>query len=223
MKNLKSKIEQLGYVYKNELLIFVIPSALVFVISIVLTVLFKNILMIGVSFLFIMVYAFSFYYRYSKKKQEIEKNYINAFINYFSFFRIYIANGESVYLALNKTLEFASDNIKPFIEGLLAEIDKDKTIQPFIRFAANFKMKLIEDIMISVFEMVENGNNINYINQFTTIFENFKLRINRSNSESRFNKFDTFINSSLIGSGLIMIVLVYGIINLIGEIIWVIN
>ena len=219
MKNLKSKIEQLGYVYKNELLIFVIPSALVFVISIVLTVLFKNILMIGVSFLFIMVYAFSFYYRYSKKKQEIEKNYINAFINYFSFFRIYIANGESVYLALNKTLEFASDNIKPFIEGLLAEIDKDKTIQPFIRFAANFKMKLIEDIMISVFEMVENGNNINYINQFTTIFENFKLRINRSNSESRFNKFDTFINSSLIGSGLIMIVLVYGIINLIGEII----
>ena len=219
MKNLKSKIEQLGYVYKNELLIFVIPSALVFVISIVLTVLFKNILMIGVSFLFIMVYAFSFYYRYSKKKQEIERNYINAFINYFSFFRIYIANGESVYLALNKTLEFASDNIKPFIEGLLAEIDKDKTIQPFIRFAANFKMKLIEDIMISVFEMVENGNNINYINQFTTIFENFKLRINRSNSESRFNKFDTFINSSLIGSGLIMIVLVYGIINLIGEII----
>ncbi len=219
MKNLKSKIEQLGYVYKNELLIFVIPSALVFVISIVLTILFKNILMIGVSFLFIMVYAFSFYYRYSKKKQEIERNYINAFINYFSFFRIYIANGESVYLALNKTLEFASDNIKPFIEGLLAEIDKDKTIQPFIRFAANFKMKLIEDIMISVFEMVENGNNINYINQFTTIFENFKLRINRSNSESRFNKFDTFINSSLIGSGLIMIILVYGIINLIGEII----
>lgn len=219
MKNLKSKIEQLGYVYKNELLIFVIPSALVFVISIVLTVLFKNILMIGVSFLFIMVYAFSFYYRYSKKKQEIERNYIDAFINYFSFFRIYIANGESVYLALNKTLEFASDNIKPFIEGLLAEIDKDKTIQPFIRFAANFKMKLIEDIMISVFEMVENGNNINYINQFTTIFENFKLRINRSNSESRFNKFDTFINSSLIGSGLIMIILVYGIINLIGEII----
>ena len=223
MKNLKSKIEQLGYVYKNELLIFVIPSALVFVISIVLTILFKNILMIGVSFLFIMVYAFSFYYRYSKKKQEIERNYINAFINYFSLFRIYIANGESVYLALNKTLEFASDNIKPFIEGLLAEIDKDKTIQPFIRFAANFKMKLIEDIMISVFEMVENGNNINYINQFTTIFENFKLRINRSNSESRFNKFDTFINSSLIGSGLIMIILVYGIINLIGEIIWVIN
>ncbi len=223
MKNLKSKIEQLGYVYKNELLIFIIPSTLVFVISLVLTILFKNILMIGVSLLFIMVYAFSFYYRYSKKRQEIDRNYIDSFINYFSFFRIYIANGESVYLALNKTLEFASDNIKPFIEGLLSEIDKDKTIQPFIRFAANFKMKLIEDIMISIYEMVENGNNINFINQFTTIFENFKLRINRGNSETRFNKFDTYINSSLIGSGLIMIILVYGIINLIGEILWAIN
>jgi hypothetical protein len=218
MKNLKNKIEQLGYVYKNELLIFIIPSIIVFIGSIILTIFLKNILMVGISLLFVMVYAFSFYFKYSKKQQEIDRNYIDAFINYFSFFRIYIANGESVYLALNKTLEFASDNIKPFIEGLISEIDKDKTIQPFIRFAANFKMKLIEDIMISVYEMVENGNNINYINQFTTIFENFKLRINRGNSETRFNKFDTFINSSLIGSGLIMIILVYGIINLIGEI-----
>ena len=218
MKNLKNKIEQLGYVYKNELLIFIIPSIIVFIGSIILTIFLKNILIVGISLLFVIIYAFSFYFRYSKKEQEIDRNYIDAFINYFSFFRIYIANGESVYLALNKTLEFASDNIKPFIEGLLSEIDKDKTIQPFIRFAANFKMKLIEDIMISVYEMVENGNNINYINQFTTIFENFKLRINRGNSETRFNKFDTFINSSLIGSGLIMIILVYGIINLIGEI-----
>lgn len=218
MKNLKNKIEQLGYVYKNELLIFIIPSVIVFIGSIILAIFLKNILMVGISLLFVMVYAFSFYFKYSKKQQDIDRNYIDAFINYFSFFRIYIANGESVYLALNKTLEFASDNIKPFIEGLLSEIDKDKTIQPFIRFAANFKMKLIEDIMISVYEMVENGNNINYINQFTTIFENFKLRINRGNSETRFNKFDTFINSSLIGSGLIMIILVYGIINLIGEI-----
>lgn len=79
-------------------------------------------------------------------------------------------------------------------------------------------MKLIEDIMISIYEMVENGNNISYINQFTTIFENFKLRVNKANSQTRLNKFDTFITSSLIGSGLIMIILVYGIINLIGEI-----
>lgn len=218
MKNIRNKIELLGYNFKNELLIFAIPEGVIFIASIILTILFKNVLAIGLGFMLMAIYVFSFYYKYSKKRQEIDRNSIDAFINYFGFFRIYIANGESVYLALNKTLEFASDNIKPYVEGLIAEIDKDKTIQPFIRFAANFKMKLIEDIMISIYEMVENGNNISYINQFTTIFENFKLRVNKANSETRLNKFDTFITSSLIGSGLIMIILVYGIINLIGEI-----
>lgn len=218
MKNIRNKIELLGYNFKNELLMFAIPEGVMFIASIILTILFKNVLAIGLGFMFMAIYVFSFYYKYSKKRQEIDRNSIDAFINYFGFFRIYIANGESVYLALNKTLEFASDNIKPYVEGLIAEIDKDKTIQPFIRFAANFKMKLIEDIMISIYEMVENGNNISYINQFTTIFENFKLRVNKANSETRLNKFDTFITSSLIGSGLIMIILVYGIINLIGEI-----
>lgn len=218
MKNLRNKIELLGYNYKTELMLFFIPETLIFLASIVIFILFSNILVVGVSLILMIIYAFSFYYRYTKKSQEIDRNSIDAFINYFSFFRIYISNGESVYLALNKTLEFASDNIKPYIEGLIAEIDKDKTIQPFIRFAANFKMKLIEDIMISIYEMIENGNNINYINQFTTIFENFKIRVNKNNSETRLNKFDTFITSSLIGSALIMMILVYGIINLIGEI-----
>lgn len=223
MKNIRDKIELLGYNFKNELLLFAIPEGVAFLASIILAILFRSVLVVGLGLIFMAIYLFSFYYKYSKKRQEIDRSSIDAFINYFGFFRIYIANGESVYLALNKTLEFASDNIKPYIEGLIAEIDKDKTIQPFIRFAANFKMKLIEDIMISIYEMVENGNNLNYINQFTTIFENFKLRINKANSETRFNRFDTFITSSLIGSAIIMIILVYGIINLIGEILWAIN
>ncbi len=218
MKNIRNKIEVLGYNFKNELLLFVIPEVVIFLASMISTILFRSVLIVGLGLISMAVYLFSFYYKYSKKRQEIDRSSIDAFINYFGFFRIYIANGESVYLALNKTLEFASDNIKPYIEGLIAEIDKDKTIQPFIRFAANFKMKLIEDIMISIYEMVENGNNLNYINQFTTIFENFKLRMNKANSETRINRFDTFITSSLIGSAIIMIILVYGIINLIGEI-----
>ena len=218
MKNIRNKIEVLGYNFKNELLLLVIPEVAIFLASIASTILFRSVLIVGLGLILMAVYLFSFYYKYSKKRQEIDRSSIDAFINYFGFFRIYIANGESVYLALNKTLEFANDNIKPYIEGLIAEIDKDKSIQPFIRFAANFKMKLIEDIMISIYEMVENGNNLNYINQFTTIFENFKLRINKANSETRINRFDTFITSSLIGSAIIMIILVYGIINLIGEI-----
>jgi len=123
-----------------------------------------------------------------------------------------------VYSSLNKTIDFANRKIKPLINGLLAEIDQDKSINPYLHFSNNFNNKLVEEIMISIFEMVENGSNFSYINQFTTMFENFKLRNNKANEEKRISIFDRYITTSLIGSGLIMIILVFGIVNLIGEV-----
>ena len=223
MKKIKNRIESLGYNYKKEVLLLLIPIIVVLLAGISLIFLYKNLMILMFCWITIFVYICSFYYRYVKKEESDNRRLINSFISYFGFFKIFINNGDSVYSALNKTLNFASNDMKPYLEGLIKEIDVDKTITPFIRFASYFKMKLIEDIMISIYEMIENGNSPDYINRFSTIFENFKIRINEQNNEQRVSKFDNFISSSLVGSGLIMIILVYGIINLIGEIVWAIN
>lgn len=219
MKKLKNKIKDLGLNFNKEITIFFIGFFLILS-SFILSILFIKSSLVSIAFLIcLLVFSFAYFYRYSLMEENNKSKSVGLFIEYFSYFRIYIFNGESVYTSLEKTLEFADNKIKPLVEGLIAEINEDKSINPFMRFAKNFDNKLIEEIMISIYEMVENGTNPNYINQFTTLFENFKMRINKENEEKRNEKFDRYTMSSLAGSGVIMIILVYGIINLIGEII----
>lgn len=71
MKNIRNKIELLGYNFKNELLMFAIPEGVMFIASIILTILFKNVLAIGLGFMFMAIYVFSFYYKYSKKDKRL--------------------------------------------------------------------------------------------------------------------------------------------------------
>jgi Predicted signaling protein consisting of a modified GGDEF domain and a DHH domain len=218
MKKIKLKIESLGLNYNKELIIFVVIFLVIIGLFATLLFLFKSsfILIIGLITLF--VFVVFYFYRYLLLESKTKEKSIDDFIEYFSYFRIYIFNGEGVYSSLNKTIDFANRKIKPLINGLLAEIDQDKSINPYLHFSNNFNNKLVEEIMISIFEMVENGSNFSYINQFTTMFENFKLRNNKANEEKRISIFDRYITTSLIGSGLIMIILVFGIVNLIGEV-----
>lgn len=223
MKKLKNKIENLGLNYKKEMIMFFIGFSLIVLLALVSLIILKNALSSLLAFLLLFIFTFVYFYRYSAMEDSKKAKNIDNFIEYFSYFRIYIFNGESVYSALEKTLEFSDYQIKGYVEGLISEINDDKTIAPFMRFSNFFNNKLIEEIMISIYEMIENGNDSNYINQFTSLFEDFKLRTNKENEAKRLGKFDKYTMSSLVGSGIIMIILVYGIINLIGTMLWVQN
>lgn len=223
MKKLKDKIEKLGYSFKKEATIFLILTTLLLLIISAIFIYLKQFFVLVIGLTLLIIFPIAYFYKYVNKDEYLNRKKVNDFINAFSFFRIYILNGDSVYQALNKTIEFANDEIKSLLEGLVLEINEDKTVTPFINFSHNFESKLVEEIMISTYEMIDNGNNSNYLNQFTNIFENFKNRINKENEEKRFNKFDKYCNSSLVGSGLIMIIILFGILNLLGEMLWARN
>ena len=107
--------------------------------------------------------------------------------------------------------------MKERLDQLLADIDEDKTVQPFISFARLFQNKVIEEVMISLYEMVNSGNKDIYLNQFVKVFEDFKTRNEQEAEEKRYRKFDTLNMLSVVGSGYIMIVLSLTIISLLGE------
>lgn len=218
MKKLKNKIEDLGLNYNKEIALLLGASLSIIILSVITYLYFKNIKLVIIEIALLFAFIISYFYRYSLIEDKNKRKLLKDFIDYFSFFRIYIFNGDSVYTALNKTTDYASKEIKQNIDYLIEEINQDKTINPFIKFANKFKSKLIEDVMISIYQMIENGNNTNYINQFITIFENLKKRINSEEEFKRNERFNTLVNTALVGSALIMIILVFGIVNLIGEI-----
>lgn len=223
MKKIEIRIKNLGLDYKKEFIKFIIACVFDLILFFTISFILKSFVYILLSLLGLLLIIVYFMKKYSDMELQNKKNLILDFIEYFGFFRIYIFNKESVYKSLSSTVDLASKNLKPYIENLLSDINNDKTIKPYMDFANIFHDKLIEEIMISIYEMVENGTDSNYLNQFTTLFEDYKNRVTKEVLYKRISKYDLFINSSLVGSGLIMIILVFGIINLVGEIIWVRN
>ena len=217
MKNLRQKIESLSLNFTKEIGILVIINVILVALAVVMF--FINLSILAIVAIIVTIVVFNIFYlnRYNTMILNEEKKLDNEFIEVFSYLRIYLYNEETVYTSLKNISEFASPKMKERIEQLLSDIDEDKTVQPFITFARLFKNKVIEEVMIALYEMVNSGNKDIYLNQFIKVFEDFKTRNENENEEKRYRKFDTLNMLSIIGSGYIMIILALCIVKLLGE------
>ena len=217
MKNLRQKIESLSLNFAKEMSILAVVNVLL--IAALIAMFFINLSILVIIGIAITIVAFNLFYlnRYNTMILNKEKKLDNEFIEIFSYLRIYLYNEETVYSALKNISEFASSKMKDRIEQLLSDIDEDKTVQPFITFARLFQNKVIEEVMIALYEMVNSGNKDIYLNQFIKVFEDFKTRSENENEEKRYRKFDTLNMLSVVGSGYIMVILALCIVTLLGE------
>lgn len=218
MKKFKEIVIGLNLSLRRET-IFLIIGNLICLSTIVLPfVLHNNVLFIFVPS-FIIVFNFIFFYRYTLIKEKIANDNIRDFIELFNFFRIYIRNGLSVYSALNEIKNFANPGLTEKLEDLINEIDHDKTVAPFIRFAHNFNELIIEEMMISIYQIVDDGNNSNYLSQFELIFDKFSSLNHEKELEKKEKKLSSTTYGPLIGSGLLIIMITVGIVTIIGELV----
>ena len=218
MKKLKEKINFLNKNYKTEITRLLIIDFLICVSFIFLIIYSKNLLIL-IYFFGILVVFNSFYLtRYQRIINKNNANLINDFINTFSYFRIYISNNMNAYNAFKEVSKYSSPFIKTKLLVLLDEIDEDKSLKPYMNFAKNFNNKKVEEVMIAIYEMVNEGNSENYLNQFTSVFTSFKARVEKTNQEKRFSKFNLITAMSMGGMMLIMILIMLSIVNMVGEI-----
>ncbi len=219
MSKLKEKIESCNLNYKREISTLIILNIIILILSFVIFIFAKNIRLL--LYFAIILVLFNFYYltKYNRIIVKRKNDLTFDFINVFSYFRIYISNYRNVYMSIKEISNYASPFIKIKLIELLDNIDNDKTIKPFITFANYFNDKKIEEVMIAIYEMVNEGNNENYINQFVSIFETYKARIEKTKEEKRINTFNRICSLSIIGVGILMIIIMLGIVNMIGDLI----
>ena len=218
MKKLKEKINFLNKNYKTEITRLLIIDFLICVSFIFLIIYSKNLLILVYFFGILVVFNFFYLTRYQRIINKNNANLINDFINTFSYFRIYISNNMNAYNAFKEVSKYSSPIIKTKLLVLLDEIDEDKSLKPYMNFAKNFNNKKVEEVMIAIYEMVNEGNSENYLNQFTSVFTSFKARVEKTNQEKRFSKFNLINAMSMGGMMLIMILIMLSIVNMVGEI-----
>ena len=215
----KQTIEFVGLSYKREMLKIIIINAVLLIAGVVMFIFTKNIVMPIMMIIGLSLLDFFLLTRYSDKKRLILKNRENELIAIISYFEVYIQNNNNVYQSFSQLIPYCSDWMKEKVEDLLRQIDEDKTVQPFVDFAHNFQSLSIHSLMLSIYQMVDQGENSEQLLQFNVIFD--ELAKNR-NKEIIDNKEKSLANMStfpLVGAGLITISLTISILSILGDLI----
>lgn len=216
-RSLKERITALGLSYQKEMLflilIIVLTLGLAFALYIFLKQIYAPIFVLVGGILLIYFYLS----RYSSLEKRNERNHVDELISLLSYFEIFISNGNNVYTSFKMLLPYADIYVQEAINSMLMQIDVDKTIGPYINFASKFNNRIIESLMLSIYQMVDNGENSIELSEFNILFNNIKEKHFDEIIDSHRKGLDFFNSFPLIGAGAITIVLSLSIVSIIGD------
>ena len=219
---LKSTIDFVGLSYKKEMTKILLINSLFIVGGIVSYLFLKNLVFLIILFVLLGVLDFFLLTHYDDRKKAILRNRENELIAIISYFEVYIQNNSNVYQSFLKLIPYCTDWMKERIETLLGEIDIDKSVQPFINFANSFQSLSIHSLMLSIYQMVDQGENSEQLLQFSIVFDELAKNRNKEIIEQKEKSLSSMSTFPLIGAGLITISLTISILSILGDLINVI-
>ena len=219
IRRLKQQMLELGLSPKQEVVILSCVNISLIVISAFAYIFFKQLLYLAIGVALLFIFDLLFLSRYSRQIMAKNSENLQEFATIFGYFRIFLHNGYSVYSGLKEIINFANDNLKRSLEKLINDIDKDKSVQPFVDFAHQFNEIIIEEMMISIYQLIDDGESSDYLNQFELIFDKFSDLLYQKYLRTKDSRLGLLSSAPLIGSCFLIIVLTLGIITIIGDLV----
>ena len=216
-RSLKDRINALGLSYQKEMMFLILLIVIVIALAFITYIFFKQIyfplFIVGGGVIVVYFYLS----RYSSLERKQEKEHVDQLISLLSYFEIFISNGNNVYTSFKMLIPYAELFIQDAINAMLMQIDVDKTIGPYINFASKFNNRTIESLMLSIYQMVDNGENAIELSEFNLLFNNINEKHFDEMIDSHKKSLDLFNSFPLIGAGAITIVLSLCIVSIIGD------
>ena len=216
MNKLKKIIEELGLTFSKEITKLLILN--LFFVALVFLIYFlkmENYYYIVVV-VFLLLANYLFINSYFTRHTELIYLHDDEMIALFSYFQVFIGNHIPVYSAFTNLLSYSSAWMKEKIKLLLSEIDNDKSVQPFINFSKNFQNLIFESLLISLYQMVDEGENIQKNNEFVFLYNELSQSNMRRKQEKKKRSLDILSSFPLFGSGIITVTLTISIVSSIG-------
>ena len=222
LNRFKTYLESLGFSYKKEIVIILIGNISCLLLAALLFI-FTKMIFVSLSALLGMVLVNGImYYRYSNRKKEIIDNHEDEFVTIISYFQIFIQNNANVYQAFQNTLTYSSEWMQEKIQLFLFNIDKDKTVKPFVDFAKNFQSAIAHNVMLSIYQMIDEGESGNHMLQFSILFDQLSNSQHKARLDKKEKSLGGLSSFPLLGAGLITLLITFGIITIMGDMINVI-
>ena len=216
---LKDIIEFVGLSYKKEVLIITITNVTFLLGAVSIYLFLKNIIFAVLLLVAAALLDYFLLSRYGDKKRAILKSHENELISIISYFDVYIRNNKNVYQSFNQLIPYCSNWMKEKVEDLLKEIDEDKSIQPFVNFASNFQNLSTHSLMISIYQMVDQGENAEQLTHFNIIFDELSKNRNQEMITQKDKALSGMSTFPLVGAGMITVTLTISILTILGDLI----
>ena len=214
---LKRDIEFIGLSYKKEMAKVIVIN-MVLVLGLGTGFFFTKMPMVLIAgLLAIFGVDYFIYFTYSGRKAQLIKDRADEFVHIISYFRIFIKNKNNVYQSFSKLISYSSNWMKDKIEIMLNAIDSDKSIKPFTDFADRFDLPIARNVMISIYQMIEQGEVSEQLNQFTILFEQMSQTLNDERKDRKFRSFDIVSFMPIIGAGLVTMALTFSMLSIVGD------
>lgn len=161
-KDLKSLLNWLGINYKRAIKKRILYSAIITTIVLGLGLFLHN---IALSIFSIIVGIIYYKYQYYEIKLKKEKQAVLKRRMFPSFVKklLILIKTNNIYQALNKLINYTDEPIKKHLVSLINDIDKDKSIKSYLRFAKNMEFSEAFQIMIVIYTFNEHSMKKEYL------------------------------------------------------------
>jgi hypothetical protein len=217
MKRLNEKILSLGKNPSKEIGLGVAIALVLLLAGVGAYFLFRIITLPIFGILLSLIFLIYYFNRYDVLLKEKDEKATLEFIEAFTYFSIHLSNGYNVYRAFEEAAALSKENVKPYLEELLEGIDNDKGLSPYLKFASHFASLTVKDVMLSVYQMVEEGENKERVRQFQDLFSSFSQDRHQKEKEDRRSLLGKLESLPLIGSGATILMVTAAVIAIIGE------
>lgn len=221
MKNnkLKETIEFVGLSYKKEMSKIALLNVVLLGAVTAIYLFTKNLMVALLVISGLAILDYFFLSQYGSKKKAILKDRENELIALISYFDVYIRNNNNVYQSFRLLIPYCSHWMKKNIEDLLDDIDKDKSVQPFMDFAHHFDSLSMQSLMLSIYQMIEQGESSDQLTHFNVVFDEISRNRNTEMIEQKKQSLSSMSTFPLIGAGLITISLTISILTILGDLV----
>lgn len=215
----KETIEFCGKNYKKVIQNLILINFILIVFAVILYFLISNKIIaispLGVAIL----YDFFIFTNFNSQKEKMIRERDEEFIQIISYFEIFINNNLNVYQCFRNISLYCSNWMKNQITTMLDEIDKDKTVKPFVNFARKFKAPIVENVMLSIYQMVDLGETNEQLNQFSIFFSQLSKNHQKDLIDKKERSLSSLGTYPLAGTGITTLVITMSILMLMGDII----
>ncbi len=203
----------------KEYLLIAVINIVIIAGAIVLTIFLKQIMIAFVGLIALVISNYLIINSYIEKKKAILDEREHEFIAIISYFQFFITNSYNVYQAFQSLIAYASPWMEEQIQSLIIEIDNDKSVKPFINFANKFKNNVASNVMMSIYQMVDEGENGLHMYQFRNLFQELSKSQQMDLIDAKERSMGSISSFPLLGAGAITVLLTFGIISVMGDMI----